>query len=38
VWILYPGDPDHPDRDVVFEGPTRIVLRRGDAKARTKSE
>lgn len=27
VWILYPGDPEHPDREAVFEGPTRVVLR-----------
>lgn len=27
VWILYPGDPEHPEAEAVFEGPTRVVLR-----------
>lgn len=26
--ILYPGDPEHPDKDPVFAGPTRRLLRK----------
>lgn len=26
--LLYPGDPDHPVKEPVFEGPTRRVLRK----------
>lgn len=30
VWtLLLPGDPDHPERDPVLAGPTRIVLEDG---------
>lgn len=28
VVILYPGDPEHPERERAFAGPTRHVLRR----------
>lgn len=34
VWILYPGDPEHPEPEAVFDGPTRVVLRTtGGAKS-----
>jgi 8-oxo-dGTP pyrophosphatase MutT (NUDIX family) len=34
VWVLLPGDPDHPDRERALEGATRELLRRAE---RTKS-